>query len=208
MSEVPPSEEIEREIERDIIRSFGSSVIEFEAVLFQKFVILAGPQSVLTEGMFRKHLTRMHSKGYISPLEFQGKRSWKKLVVEDEIEEERQSPDDIEDVLRLSLSIPPESKRTAPLPKEKLVSESSIIADNLRQTILGRLPEEGQINQSRQIQLNEHIRGMRRALSVSRRGFLQYVINNVPNLRVPMVEILDSKGEEVLLLSLRILETN
>ncbi|MHA2372106.1 MAG: hypothetical protein ACXAEB_03755 [Candidatus Thorarchaeota archaeon] len=208
MSEAPPSEEVEREIERDVIRSFGSSIIEFEAVLFQKFLIFSGPRSVLTEGMFRKHLTRMHSKGYISPLDFQGRRSWKKLVVEEEIEEERQSPDDIEDVLRLSLSIPPESKRSAPLPKEKLVSESSIIADNLRQTILDRLPEEGQIDSRKQIQLNELIKGMRRALSVSRRGFLQYVINNVPNLRVPMVEILDSKGEEVLLLSLRILETN
>ena len=75
------TELVENEIELGIIRSFGWSIIEFEASLFQKFLQLSAPASIITEHDFKKHLKEMHSKGYVSPLEFQGKRAWRKLVI-------------------------------------------------------------------------------------------------------------------------------
>ena len=64
-------EAIERDIESGIIRSFGHSIIDFELILFQKFLNMSGPHSVTTEAIFRKHLTLMHAKGF---------QQWKRLI--------------------------------------------------------------------------------------------------------------------------------
>ena len=80
MSGLPESSVVEIEIEKTIIKAFGWSIIEFEAVLYHKFLIFSGPTSVLTDDMFRKHLMRLHSKCFIAPLNFQGRKGWKKLV--------------------------------------------------------------------------------------------------------------------------------
>ncbi|MFW9888152.1 MAG: hypothetical protein ACFFER_08220, partial [Candidatus Thorarchaeota archaeon] len=53
--------------------------------------------------------------------------------------------------------------------------------------------------------LMQHIEGMRRALLESPDEFMRYVRSNIPGLRKPMQHILASKGEDVLLLSLRLI---
>ncbi|MDF1538687.1 MAG: hypothetical protein P1Q69_07275, partial [Candidatus Thorarchaeota archaeon] len=83
MSEVQLPDDLERNIERDIVSAFGSSLIEFEAVLLQKFLMLSAAHSLITDRMFRKYLVQMHAKGYVTPVDFQGKRCWKRLIVED-----------------------------------------------------------------------------------------------------------------------------
>ena len=77
------SEDAEREIEAGIVRAFGWAVIEFEAVLFQKFLVMSATSSLMTEEMFRKYLKDMEAKGYISPVNFHGNdwslsQKWKK----------------------------------------------------------------------------------------------------------------------------------
>jgi len=49
-----------------VVRAFGWSIIEFEAVLFQKFLAMSAPYSLMTEDVFRKHLKNMESKGYLA----------------------------------------------------------------------------------------------------------------------------------------------
>ena len=68
MSHAYDSEEMEREIEIGIVSAFGWAVIEFEAVLFQKFLVMSGPTSLITEDMFRKYLLNMEAKGFVSQL--------------------------------------------------------------------------------------------------------------------------------------------
>ena len=37
----------------------------------------------------------MEAKGYISPVDFQGKRAWKRLVIESDIDEEPLTPEEV-----------------------------------------------------------------------------------------------------------------
>jgi hypothetical protein len=55
--------------------------------------------------------------------------------------------------------------------------------------------------------LMKHAAGMRRALTESREGFIDYVRSNTPSMSEPIQQILNSKGEELLLLGLRLIET-
>lgn len=67
MSENAAAEERENGIETSVVHSFGSAIIEFEDVIFQKFLIMSGPNSVVTKEQFGRILSRMHSKGYVAP---------------------------------------------------------------------------------------------------------------------------------------------
>ena len=69
------SEDQEREREIGIVRAFGWAVIEFEAVLFQKFLMMSAKTSLMTEDMFRKHLKSMEAKGFVAPIDFQGSQA-------------------------------------------------------------------------------------------------------------------------------------
>ena len=89
----------EREIEIGIVSAFGWAVIEFEAVLFQKYLLMSAPRSLITEDMFRKYLMNMEAKGFVSPIEFQGKKAWKRLVIESEIEEPAMTPEEVKEFI-------------------------------------------------------------------------------------------------------------
>jgi hypothetical protein len=183
-------------IEKTIIQAFGYSIIEFEQVLFHKFLISSGPASVMTDEMFHKHLVSLQSKGFVAPLDFQGKRAWKKLVINWDAE--------LED---LEVSIEPQQmtseQEEKKQPAEGLISESRTLAKEIKETLKGKITPEW--NEDIQKSTIRHAEEMRRALSDSRRDFIRYLESNIPALKQPMKEILDNKGEEVLLLSLRLI---
>jgi len=193
----------EAESELDIIRAFGWSIIEFEEVLFQKFLIMSGPNSIMTREMFAKNLAGMHSKGYIAPLEFLGRKVWKRLVVAD-VMEDTLSP-------RPMKTVPVGTETTLPgsgvrqVPEEHLVSESRVIAEDIVRTMRSGLFSGRDPDQRAKEILKRHASGMRRALSESRQGFLDYVRSNTPQVSEEMQTILSSKGEELVLLSLRLI---
>ncbi|MBD3406735.1 MAG: hypothetical protein GF411_11525 [Candidatus Lokiarchaeota archaeon] len=189
----------EQEIERAIIRSFGYSVIEFEPVLFHKFLIVAGAHSVITPEIFRAFLRKMHSKGYISPLDFQGKRSWRKLVVEDQIFDESEGK-------RIETSRSIDSYRQIQASKEKVVTESKTLAEDMLRTIEAKLRQEGARNAQLKALASEHVQNMRRALSRSEESFYQYVENMLPTLYKSFKALLKAKGTDILLPALRYLE--
>lgn len=69
LSTVPPL------IEDAIILSFGHSMIDFEATLYEKFLHLTNGL-VTTCQEYKDHLKNMEERGLIDSVEFLGKRCW------------------------------------------------------------------------------------------------------------------------------------
>jgi hypothetical protein len=196
-------EAAERNIENGIIRSFGYSIIEFEMMLFQKFLNISGPHSITTEAIFRKHLTRMHAKGYVMPVEFQGKRCWKRLVIEDDLHEEIPTPEEILEVIERAR----QKAKVEPRTSKKLVTMSMTMADDILRFLENALTEEDDYGKIAETRIRIHVKKMRRALSSSESELIDYIRLNVPSFRNPMKQLLSTKGPELVMLSLRIIES-
>lgn len=202
------SEDIEREIEIAVVRTFGIAVIEFEAALFQKFLVMSAPRSLMTEDIFRKHLKNMEAKGYLSPVEFQGKRAWKRLIIESDFEEIVLTPEEVKDLIEKAKA---ERKRKTTLKKpqsEKVVSESKalavIILNYLEISMPSRVKVKRKIGEPTLI---DHVESLHHALVVSRESFLNYIRKNLPRVYDEMEKVLNTKGDEVILRSLRVIES-
>ncbi len=200
------SEDIEREIEIAVVRTFGWSVIEFEAVLFQKFLVMSAASSLMTENMFRKHLRNMEAKGYISPVDFQGKRAWKRLVIESDIDEETLTPEEVRAFIEKAKA---SEKQKLKKPKsEKVVSESKALAEDILQYLQMGMPSRIKIKRRiGEPTLIDHVEAMHHALADSKEDFLKYVRKNLPRVYEDIEKLLNSSGEEVLLRSLRVIES-
>jgi len=201
-------EDIEREIEIAVVETFGYAVIEFEAVLFQKFLVMSAPRSLMTEDIFRKHLKSMEAKGYLSPLEFQGKRAWKRLIVEADFEEIVLTPEEVKDLLeKVKAERKKKTVHTKPQ-SEKIVSESKALAVTILNYLEISIPSR--IRVKRKIgepTLIDHVESLHHALVESRESFLNYIRKNIPRVYDEMEKILNAKGEEVILRSLRVIES-
>jgi hypothetical protein len=198
-------DDYEREVEANIVRAFGWSIIEFEAVLFQKYLHMSGPSSIMLEEEFKKHLKEMHAKGFVSPLEFQRKKAWRKLVIESDIEEDIQDEDEIRELLEAAKRARHKQRRKKKSPHGRIVTESRIIAEDILSILRDKVIRGEMSDESARAILMQHVEGMRRALLDSPDEFLRYVRKNIPGMRKPMKHILASKGEDVLLLSLRLI---
>jgi hypothetical protein len=202
------SDDLDRDIEIAIVRSFGWSIIEFEAALFQKFLLLSAATSLMTEDMFRKHLKNMQAKGYVAPVDFQGKRAWKRLVVESDIDEPTLTPEEVREFIERAIEKSDE-KIDRKRPKgEKMVSESKALAEEiiltLEKSISAKYQKKKRIGEPT---LLDHVEAMHKALSSSKDEYLKYVKSNLPKVYRDMRRYLDSKGEEAVLLSLRVIES-
>ena len=69
LSTVPP------EIEDLILLSFGHAILEFEATLYQKFLMIT-KGLVITCSDFKKHLSNMEERGIVMSIIFLGKPGW------------------------------------------------------------------------------------------------------------------------------------
>lgn len=200
------SEMQEKLIEQDVIMAFGSSIIEFEAVLFQKFLIISAAHSLVSEKMFRRILNDMHAKGFISPTELNHKQCWKRQVVAEDLESEEISPEEFEGVFREKDMLMP-TIGSRPVVGKAMVSDSSVVAEEIRKAMTVNLYPGKSHDLSTQKDMQRQATEMRRALSHSSEKFLEYVKRNVPELLEPMQAILREKGEDVMLLGLRIVAT-
>ncbi len=190
----------ESEIERDILRAFGWSIIEFEGVLFQKFLLIAGLNTIMTPETFRKHLSRMESKGYVAPLRFQGIPSWKKLVVEDRIEDTLH-PRRIE-------KRPYSQERKKTRPEEHMVTDTRILAEDILKILKSKMFPGRARDEITDHVLRNHVMEMRRALSESEASFLQYLDEHLATVKPELEQILRARGENLMMLSLRLAESH
>jgi hypothetical protein len=200
------ADDLEREIEIGIVSAFGWAVIEFEAVLFQKFLVMSGPMSLITEDMFRKYLMNMEAKGFVSPLDFQGKRAWKRLVIETDIEEPAMTPEEVKEFIAKAQEAGKKKKKKKKVGKHRM-SESKTLADNIIRTIEQVMPRMKKQQKPWESSLIDHIEGMHKALTESKEEFLRYIKKNIPPAHEPMTKLLNTNGEEMLLLSLRVIES-
>ncbi len=198
---------MERRIESDIVQAFGSSLIEFEAVLLQKFLMFSAAHSLINDKIFRKYLNQMHAKGYVSPVDFQGRRCWKRMIVEEDLESIDLSPEEVRRVLREGQPLIPQyTDRTTPI--GALVSDSSKVADEIRQIIRSSHYAGNPLTPETLLEIQRHAKYMHKALFDSPGEFLRYVKKNMPSILESMERMLRSKGENVLLISLRLVEAS
>jgi glutamyl/glutaminyl-tRNA synthetase len=201
------SEELEREIEIALVRAFGWSIIEFEASLFQKFLVMSAPSSLMTEDMFRKHMKNMEAKGYVAPVDFQGKRAWKRLIIESDFDEKDLTPEEVKDFIEKA-KLEDRKKKTKKKKGEKSVSESKALAEIILRYLEMGMPSRVKVKRRiGEPTLIDHIGSLHHALAESKESFLKYVRKNLPRVYDEMEEILNTKGEEVLLRSLRVIES-
>ena len=201
-------EDIEREIEIAVVRTFGWSVIEFEAVLFQKYLFMSAAKSLMTEDMFRKHLMNMEAKGYIAPVDFQGKRAWKRLVIESDIDEETLTPEEVRAFIEKAKASEKKKGKLNKPKRDNVVSESKVLAESILRYLEMGMPSR--IKVKRRIgepTLIDHVEAMHHALADSKEDFLKYVRKHLPRVYEDMEKLLNSRGEEVLLRSLRVIES-
>lgn len=191
--------------EETIIRSFGWAIIEFEATLYQKFLLMSADSSLVTEEQFKKHLLQMEARGLVASLDFQGKRVWKKLIVEEDFELTLQPTQEVRKSIQQKSRILKEKRRVKV--KEHLVTDSKIIGQDILEELEDRLLRGREATPKDREMIHSHIENMRRKLCASEDAFLDYVRENLPGISESVEQILRSRGLEFLLLSLRLIET-
>ena len=201
------SEDMEREMEIAVVRAFGWSIIEFEAALFQKFLVMSAPTSLMTEDMFRKHMKNMEAKGYVAPVDFQGKRGWKRLIIESDFEDTDLTPEEVKEFIEKA-KLEERKKKTGKKKSEKAVSESRALAEIIMRYLEMGMPTRVVVKRKiGEPTLIDHVGFLHHALAESKETFLKYVRKNLPRVYDEMEKILNAKGEEVLLRSLRVIES-
>ncbi len=197
MTEAAERDVRDMEIYSDILRAFGWAIVEFEDTLYRKYLMMSSRHSLTPREEFNRHLLRMHARGYISPLKLHGHKAWKKLVVEDRSDDS---------LVGRKIETVPEAPEKKPPHRRYVVSDSMILADDILRMMKTKMYPERDIELVRDI-LRQHASEMRRALCKSPESLLRYVDAHVPSLRKTIETILRSKGEDVLMLSLRLIET-
>ncbi|MHA1636138.1 MAG: hypothetical protein ACTSUZ_16425, partial [Candidatus Thorarchaeota archaeon] len=179
-----------------------------EAVLYQKFLVMSAASSLMTEDRFKKHLRNMEAKGFISPVDFQGKRAWKRLVIESELNEETLTPEEVRAFIEQAKANEKKKKKLKKQKGENIVSESKALAESILQYLEMGMPSRIKIKRRiGEPTLIDHVESMHHALAVSKEEFLKYVRKHLPRVYEDIEKLLDSKGEEVLLRSLRVIES-
>ena len=205
IKEEPPSD-----VELDIIRSFGWSLMEVEETLYQRFLHLSASRSLVSRVKFRKYLMEMESKGYLSPIHLQGLRGYKKLRSEISIRKSlnpRVPLDEIRLVIGSKKAKPRFQKKKPPAKVTRNLFQMSENLGLAIQTELEKwmLQETGRISKGL---VHEHMKNMCEALEKSEEDLFEYIHAETPGILIEVGQILRSQGPDFLLLCLRLTESN
>jgi hypothetical protein len=195
-------------LELDIMRSFGWAVLETEDSLYQRYIRLSASRSLITEETFRKYLRDMEAKGYVSSLKLHGRRAYKRLLVDKNIGEEI-SPHKPLDEMRLALG----SLRAKPEFGKKIRSKvtTDVVEDTKKigqeiETALEKwmLKDTGRVSKKA---VHAYVANMLEALRESEEALFEYVRTELPDLLAEIGLILRTYGQDFLLLTLRVTES-
>jgi len=203
--EEPPSD-----VELDIIRSFGWSLMEVEDTLYQRFLHLSANRSLVSRVKFRKYLMEMEAKAYLSPVHIQGLKGYKKLRSEISINKSldpRVPLDEIRLVIGSKKAKPKFQKKKTPAKVTRDLFQMSEELGSAIQTELEKwmLNETGRISKGL---VHEHMKNMCSALEKSEEDLFEYVHAETPGILIEVGQILRSQGPDFLLLTLRLTESN
>ena len=209
MPERGSNSEPPNDVELDVIRSFGWSIMEAEETLYQRFLHLSANRSLFTRDTFRAVLRNMESKGFISPIHLSGIKGYQKLMVESDATKSLQPRDPLDEI-RLVVG----SKKALPqIAREKptkitgdLLQKSETIGKAIQTELESwMLRETGRISKGL---VHEHMKNMCHALNESEESLFEYIRNQTPGILIEVGQILRSSGPDFLLLCLRLAESN
>ncbi len=192
-------------LETNVIRAFGWSLIEFEMTLYQKFLSLSIEGSLMAFEEFKEILRNMESKGFLQELSFQGKKAFRKLIVDSELQTSAK-PSQPNDEMRLAIG----GMKARTL--EKKTESKRVDAEKLGQKILQSLKDwllkESGLSQIDVVILRECIEEIRIALSKSEEEFIECLSCEYPGILAEVNEALDSYGSDSLIQGLQKIESD
>jgi hypothetical protein len=197
------------DIEVDVIRSFGWSLVEDEETLYQRFLNISMNRSLVPRDEFRSILRSMEASGFIAPVRLRGIRAYKTLVAE--INMGRTAKPNVPlDEIRLAVG----SQRAKPLIEKsrptKVNRDMLELCETMGKEIQAELEnwmlrETGRISKGL---VHEHVQNMCSALRVSEEALFEYVHEQTPGILLEVGQILQSYGADLLLLTLRLTESS
>ncbi|TFG26798.1 hypothetical protein EU528_13795 [Candidatus Thorarchaeota archaeon] len=197
------------DVEVDVIRAFGWSVMEIEETLYQRFLNISANRSLVSRDEFRSILREMEASGFIAPIRLRGVKGYKMLVAE--INMGRVTKPRVPlDEMRLAVG----SQRAKPLIEKsrptkinkELLDMCEIIGKEIQVELENwMLRDKGRISKGL---VHEHMKNMCQALSESEEDLFEYVHEQTPGIIAEVGEILRAYGSDFLLLSLRLTESH
>ncbi len=193
------------DLERDVLTAFGNAIVEFEDTLFQKFILLSSRHSLTTQEMFRRCLSKMQSKGYVSPIDLHGMRAWKKMVVLD-YESDTILPRRVMQVVDEKQTLSKSSEQK--LSNVGVLSEAQSVAERIEQTLRKSISSDLRPGDDTTIRLimSRYLQNLYSSLLKSRYTLFEYLRREAPTLKDTFDQLLASEDEAIVLLGLRLLK--
>lgn len=201
--------ELPSDVEIDVMRSFGWSLMEDEETLFQRFQNISASRSLVSRVEFRSLLRNMEAKGFVSPIRIHGVKGYKKLVAEINMGRSLypKVPLDEMRLVKGSMTAKPVIEKSQPTRVNLELLELCESIGNEIQIVLEdwMFQETGRISKGL---VHEHMKNMCDALRDSEEALFEYVHEYTPGILVDVGHILQSHGSDFLLLTLRLTESN
>jgi len=195
-------------LELDIMRSFGWAIVETEDALYQRYLNLSASRSLMLQDEFRSHLKALEAKGYLAPMDFHGKRAYRRLLISNDIGKEI-LPKDPLDEMRLALG----SRKVQPTRLQKstritpeLIQESELVGTEIQNALERWLKKEvGRISKG---MLHAHMVNMQAALKESEEALFDYIRREIPGVLSEVGVALRMYGPDFMMLTLKLTEAN
>jgi hypothetical protein len=179
--------------EINVIRAFGWSLIEYEMTLYQKFLSVSVDGSLITFELFRNILRTMESKGFLQELKFQGKKAYRKMLVDSEIEKYTKPSQPI-DEMRLAIGgMKARAKEKTVMKRQKATAGQKIL-----QALRDWLLEESGLLEIDIAILRDCIAEIRDAVSQSNEFLVETLNCEYPGIRKVVEAALKEYGPELL----------
>ncbi|MFW9919793.1 MAG: hypothetical protein ACFFED_09355 [Candidatus Thorarchaeota archaeon] len=211
MPERGARQELPSRIELDIAKAFGWTLILYEESLYERFLQISSDTSLISLEEFKKHLREMESKGYVSSLSLHGHRAYKILLVEEDAGIQL-TPRVPLDEIRLALgSRQARMKKTKDSPKivtSDLIDESEEVGQYVLNLIENYLKYKYGFKTVKKSVLLGYVEKFCQALCQSEDTFYSFIETNTPEMLVNLRRIAETRGSDVLLLGLRLVESD
>ncbi|MGY5859021.1 MAG: hypothetical protein RTU63_06610 [Candidatus Thorarchaeota archaeon] len=202
-------EEQPSDVEVDIIRSFGWSLVEDEETLFQRFQSISVTRSLVSRANFRSMLRDMEAMGFISPIQMHDRKGYKKLVAEINMGRSIHPEVPLDEIrlVRGSMKAKPVIEKSRPPRVNKELLELCESIGTEIQIVLEdwMFQENGRISKGL---VHKHMKNMCDALYESEDALFEYVHEHTPGILVDVGHILQTHGSDFLMLTLRLTESN
>ena len=198
------------QIELDIARAFGWSIIVYEESLYGRFLQISADSSLISRDEFRRHLRMMEAKGYVVSLDMHGHRAYRRMLVEEDIGVSLTPSSPLAELklahgsreIRMRKRTPP----AIPVTKD-IVHESEELGQYVLDLIENYLKYKYGTKNIKKSVLHGYLRKYVQALGQSQDTFFGFIENNTPEMMNNFRRLLETKGQDKLLLGLRLAES-